>query len=87
MKRLFTALLVLAVALSAAALAAPALANDFIKPTPVPSSRDTSKPVAKTKKTPNTWGEVQANKKIVRTTKSANGVSGVPANKTPASLQ
>ncbi len=71
MKRLISALpaLVLAAALAAPVLCAPALANDFITPSPVPSSRNQARNTAKTKKTPVTFNNLQNSNKIVKTTK------------------
>lgn len=74
MKRLFSALsvLVLAAALAAPPLCAPALANDFIAPSPVPSSRNQARNTAKTQKTPVTFNNLQSSNKIVKTTKKTS---------------
>ena len=81
MKRLCAAFFVLALALPVAALA-----NDFIKPTPVPSSRDSVKPAAKAHKTPDSWRNIKPNQKIVKTTKSGSTLRPTTATP-PASLQ
>jgi len=57
----------------ALALAAPALANDFIAPSPVPSSRDKIRPAAKTQQAPVSWQNLKAPSKIVKTTKRPAG--------------
>jgi len=61
------------VLLAALVLAAPALANDFIAPSPVPSSRDKIKPATKTQQAPVSWQNLQAPNKIVKTTKKPTG--------------
>ncbi|MBI5520031.1 MAG: hypothetical protein HY916_08215 [Desulfovibrio sp.] len=66
--------------------AAPALANDFIKPTPVPSSRDAVKP-AKSSTTSLQGNTDVLNNKIVKTTKNPDGTPKVaPGGKKPGAL-
>ncbi|GAB6126342.1 hypothetical protein [Humidesulfovibrio idahonensis] len=74
------------VLLTALALAAPALANDFIAPSPVPSSRDKIKPATKTQQAPVSWQNLQAPNKIVKTTKKPTGQIN-PANPQGAGVQ
>jgi len=71
MKRLLSALpvLVLAAVLATPTLCVPALANDFITPSPVPSSRNQARNTAKTKQKPVTFNNLQTSNKIVKTTK------------------
>lgn len=79
--------LALAAALMTASLAAPALANDFFPPSPVPSSRDNIKPNrTTTKKTQADTNNFILNKKIVKTTKPVDGNSTTPTGKTPGAL-
>lgn len=66
--------LVLALALALCAPCVPAQANDFYPPSPVPSSRNNLKPVAKTKKTPVSWNNLKTSNKIVKTTKPTGAV-------------
>lgn len=64
--------------------AAPALANDFIKPSPVPSSRDSVKPM---KKTGSQGNANVLNNKIVKTTKNPDGTPKVATDgKKPGAL-
>ncbi len=68
-------------------LAAPALANDFYTPSPVPSSRDTVKPSKTTTKQAKTQlNNNVLNNKIVKTTKPVDGTTPTPAAKTPGAL-
>lgn len=68
-------------------LSAPALANDFFPPSPVPSSRDSVK--AKATSTKQSKAQVNSNvlnNKIVKTTKATGGTGVSPAGKTPGAL-
>lgn len=65
--------LALVLGLALAALACPALANDFRTPSPVPSSRDNLRPTAKTQKKPVSWNNLKTSNKIVKTTRPAGG--------------
>lgn len=87
MNRTRFASLALAAALITASLAAPALANDFFPPSPVPSSRDNIKPSKTTsKKTQTDTNNFILNKKIVKTTKPVDGNATAPTGKTPGAL-
>lgn len=84
------AALALAAALITSGLAAQALASDFYRPSPVPSSRDNIKPAAKTtamsKQSQEAANNAVLNRKIVRTTKPADDGSTTPRGKTPGAL-
>jgi hypothetical protein len=68
-------------------LAAPALANDFYTPSPVPSSRENIKPSKTTSKQAKTQlNNNVLNNKIVKTTKPVDGTTPTPAAKTPGAL-
>jgi hypothetical protein len=58
------------------ALAAPALANDFIQKPPVPSARDRGKPPAKKQQTPVSWKNLQKPDKITKTIKPKTTSTG-----------
>lgn len=64
------------------ALATPCLANDFIQPSPVPSSRENIKPT-KERKLPASWQNVKSDGKRVKTTRQAQPGQTPP----PASIQ
>ncbi|HWR02902.1 MAG TPA: hypothetical protein VN419_02685 [Humidesulfovibrio sp.] len=67
--------------------AAPALANDFFPPSPVPSSRDSVKPKATaTKESKTQVNSNVLNNKIVKTTKATGGTGTSPTGKTPGAL-
>lgn len=90
MKRLSHAAAALVLALCATAFAAPAQANDFYPPSPVPSTRDT--PKAKTTATSRKDRDAQnktrhfiLNQKIVKTTKPTDS-NPTPATKVPGAL-
>lgn len=88
MKRLAYAAAILSLTLAAAA---PALANDFFPPSPVPSTRNNPKTSATTattrtdKAAQNQTREFILNKKIVKTTKPTGGET-TPNAKTPGAL-
>lgn len=71
MKRLCTlfSALPVAAALLTLLMLTTAQANDFITPSPVPSSRDRAPSSAKTTKTPLNWNNLKVSNKIVKTTK------------------
>jgi hypothetical protein len=58
------------------ALAAPALANDFIQKPPVPSARDRGKTPAKKQQTPASWNNLQKPQKITKSTKNQPNPGG-----------
>jgi hypothetical protein len=58
------------------ALAAPALANDFIQKPPVPSARDRGKTPAKKQQTPVSWKNLQKPQKITKSTKNQPNPGG-----------
>lgn len=75
----------LILALAASLACSPALANDFIQPSPVPSSRQNIKPKATTKTSQTAVNNFVLNKKIVKTTK-ATGTTTTPATRGPGAL-
>lgn len=87
MKRLAYAAAILSLTLAAAA---PALANDFFPPSPVPSTRNNPKTTTTAttrtdKAAQNQTREFILNKKIVKTTKPTGGET-TPSTKTPGAL-
>ena len=68
-------------------LCAPALANDFIPPSPVPSSRDSVKAKAtSTKQSKTQVNSNVLNNKIVKTTKATGGTGTGATGKAPGAL-
>lgn len=90
MPRFSHAAAALLLALCATAFAAPAQANDFYPPSPVPSARDTTtaRTTAKTKKDKDAQNKTRhfiLNQKIVKTTKPTDS-NPTPATKVPGAL-